>query len=64
MIYNSIEATVEVCEKCHNKLVTRKGTDGAYNEREFYNEHKRDFLQPFMKEYHQEYAYNKAKKSS
>jgi len=58
MIYNSIEATVEVCQKagCHKRTVFRKGTDGQYNEREYYQEHKRDYLQPWMKEFHQEYA--------
>ena len=55
-IYDSIEAMVETCAKCHNKLVTRKSPTGAYNEREYYQEHRRDFLQPWMKEYTKEYG--------
>ncbi len=60
LIYNSIEATVEICTKqgCHNRLVTKKAPNGAYNQTNFYNEHKRDFLQPYMKEYYQEYVRN------
>lgn len=56
-IYHTHEAIVEICQKpqCHYKTVCKFGIDGSYNVREYNELHRRDFLQPWMKEFNREY---------
>lgn len=57
-IYNSHEATVEVCQKagCHKRFIARKGPNGTFDYRTYNTEHLRDTLQPGMKGYEKEYG--------
>jgi hypothetical protein len=49
-IYHSNEASKEICRFCHRKCITKFDKRGNYDARVYNEEHKRDFIQPWMKE--------------
>lgn len=55
-IYQSHEAVVEVCNKCHKKTPFKFDPRGKYDTRTYNQEHRRDFLQKDSKEYQKEYG--------
>jgi hypothetical protein len=55
-IYHSSEAVIDVCETCHYKYVCKMSPSGDYDYREYNEMHKRDFLQPWQKEFAREYG--------
>lgn len=50
------EATVEYCERCKKKLVTRKDSRGMMDTDQYWYEHQRDFINPGMKAWIKEYG--------
>jgi hypothetical protein len=54
-IFETGEVTLEVCEICKKRLYTRKDKNGRIDNELYRKEHKRDFLQPWEKEFKKYY---------
>ena len=50
------DAIIEVCQECGHRLVTRVHKDGRINNKQYKEQHKRDFLQPNNKDFKKYYG--------